>query len=204
MAEMDPTMDNWMHLWFDRDYKNKPTFITTHHFWKAAKLSLCQKYTDEPNVLSFLNNMMVLVFSNDAETNTMTNYSPFSGATVHTTSGGLNEYTVSILMKDRRIFKQLSCSPLCDRMSFSYQIVTLQHNPEKEINNIYVSDYDGDGYNMWEFYQELEDSDSLSHQERQYRMFMETLMKDEEKITHEQMSDIFQVLFDYFPVHVDF
>ena len=89
-------------------------------------------------------------------------------------------------------------------MSFSYEFVTLEHNQEKEINNIYISDYAGVGYNMWEFYEEFEDSESLSHQERQYRMFMETIMKDDEKITHEQMSDIFQVLFDYFPVHVDF
>ena len=190
-------MDDWLQCWYDRDYKKKPRFITANAFWTAAKQSLCQKYAEEPNVLSFLDNMLVLQLVNDAATRTTTQVSPFSGFMTNTTSGGVHEYTVSLVMKDRRNVDG-DGSPL--PLPYAYEFVYLEHN--HCINNIYVVDGDYEGYNMWEL---ISDNDTPgTAADMQYQKFMNIMMSDADKITHEQMADIFQRLFDFFPVQVDF
>ena len=152
----------------DQAYKDTLTFITAHHFWTAAKETLCRKYTDDLNVLSFLDNMMVLGFFEDA---------------------GLEEYTISILMKDRSTAAELK-----NPEQYDYLYVTLKHDQQK--NSIFTCDYEGDGYDMSDYYGK-ESSNIVNN-------FINFMMRDEEQITHEQMSDIVLVLFDYFPVIVDF
>jgi hypothetical protein len=97
----------------------------------------------------------------------------------NTTSGG---YNVSLVMKDRRGVVPLPPLP------YAYEFVTLEHS--HCINNIYVGDFAGKGYSMFE----LISNNDTPDMQYQCQKFMNIMIDDADKITHEHMADIFSSL----------